>query len=105
MLNLHHIYPYLFYIYYIDTRSFYDLQVLIGHYENLVGHLRYKSGGELSKEVIIGIAVGCSLLLLILSLVLVACCVYRRKHQSQGQNQNTTPMTERQSDLVYMPPL
>ena len=82
--------------------SFYDFQVLIGHYENLVGHLRYESGRELSKDVII--AVSCSLMVIFIALVLVAYCVYRRKHQTQEQNQNTIQMKDGEANLIHMPP-
>ena len=70
-----------------------------------MGHLRYddKSDGDLSREMMVGIAVGCSLQIVIIAMIIVACCVYYRKQHTEGQNENARQKTNRQVELVHMP--
>ena len=77
----------------------------IGRYEHLVGHLSYayKSKAMLSREVTIGITVGCSLQVIILSIIILACCVYCR--QNKNKKANGAQRTDPELDLVHMPSL
>ena len=51
----------------------------------------------------IGLVVGCSLQVLTLAMIVVACFAYRRRHTDRQEN--AREMTNRQSDLVYLPSL
>ena len=80
----------------------YVVQVFIGNYENLVGHLSNdEDEGKLSRAAMIGLVIG-SLLVLIISVLTVACCVYHRKQNEKTQIENTRQRAHR---LMYLPPL
>ena len=86
--------------------SLYVVQVFIGYYKNLIGHLSYDDEeGGLSRAAMIGLIVGCSLLGLIIILLMVACCVYHRKQKENTGNENTRQTTNLPSELIHMPPL
>ena len=55
------------------------MQVSIGHYSKLIGHLRFDDGGDggLSKEVWLGVAIGSSLLSVIVTVAIVTYCIYK----------------------------